>query len=121
MVTAHLNAKYESIRNATYGIVFFATPHNGGNFVPLAQIASNVARALLRNPENNFLQSLEKDSLFGDELNNNFRHCIENFYILSFFETLPFNKMGLVSGPVPWEKNHKQTDRRRLWIRSLQL
>jgi len=34
-----------------------------------------------------------KDSLFADELADDFRHDLENYYVLSFYETLPFKNL----------------------------
>lgn len=96
LVTAKLNSKYEAIRLATYGIVFFATPHQGSNHAKLGDIAAKIARYSLRNEDNSFMEALKKDSLFGEELIENFRYQIEDFYVLSFVESLGYKKMGLV-------------------------
>jgi hypothetical protein len=96
-VEAKLGDKYSSIRDATYGLVFFATPHQGGNYTGLGDIAAKIVRGILRNPSNTFMESLKKDRLYSDELIQNFRHQLENYYVLSFSETLPFKKVGLVS------------------------
>jgi hypothetical protein len=82
---------------ATYGIVFFATPHRGGNHAKFGDIAASVARAVLQNPDNTFVEALKKDSLFADSIIEDFKHQLENFFILNFFETLPYKNMGLVS------------------------
>ncbi len=42
------------------------------------------------------MESLKKDSLFSDGLAEDFRHLLEDYYVLSFFETLPTKKLGLV-------------------------
>lgn len=42
------------------------------------------------------MEALEKDSLFADELARDFREQLEDYYVLSFYETLPFKKLGLV-------------------------
>jgi triacylglycerol esterase/lipase EstA (alpha/beta hydrolase family) len=96
LVEAKLDDTYEAIRNATYGIAFFGTPHQGGNFAKLGDIAVNIVREVLRNPKNTFMEALKKNSLFSDTLVDDFRHQQEEFYILSFFETLPKGKLGLV-------------------------
>ncbi|RDW91132.1 hypothetical protein BP5796_02297 [Coleophoma crateriformis] len=96
LVTAKLDDTYEAIRLATYGIVFFATPHQGGKHANLGDIAAKIAKRCLRNEDNSFMEALKKDSLFGEELVNNFRHQIEDFYVLSFVETRPYRKLGLI-------------------------
>jgi hypothetical protein len=96
-VRSKLDDTYSHIRIATYGIAFFGTPHQGGNNATLGKVMSNVARAVLRTPKNNFLEALQKDSTFADTLSQNFRHLLEDYYILSFYETREFKKLGLVS------------------------
>ena len=69
---AKLNDSYKSIREATYGIAFFGTPHRGGNFVKLGDIAASIVRGVLQNPSNTFMEALKKDSLFSDTLVGDF-------------------------------------------------
>lgn len=97
LVEAKLDDSYQSLREATYGIAFFGTPHQGGNFTKLGDIAASITRGVLRNPSNTFIKALKKDSLFSDTLVQDFRHQLEDYYILSFIETLPTGKLGLVS------------------------
>jgi len=44
------------------------------------------------------MKALKRDSLFGEELVNNFRHQLEDFFVVSFYESLPYKKIGLVRG-----------------------
>lgn len=41
--------------------------------------------------------ALKKQSVFSDNLANDFRHQLEDYHIINFYETLPFKKLGLVS------------------------
>ncbi|KAI9696030.1 MAG: hypothetical protein M1836_005861 [Candelina mexicana] len=96
LVDATLNRTYESIRKATCGIAFFATPHRGGNYAKLGDVAVSIIRAVVRKPENSFMEALKHDSLFADDLVRDFRHQLEEYYILSFHETVPSKKLGLI-------------------------
>jgi hypothetical protein len=96
LVEAKLDDTYKAIRDAAYGIAFFGTPHQGGNLAKLWDIAASIVRGVLRNPKNTFMEALKKNSLFSDTLVDDFRHQQEDFYVLSFFETLPMGKLGLV-------------------------
>ncbi|KAI4134497.1 MAG: hypothetical protein LQ347_001477 [Umbilicaria vellea] len=96
LVEAKLDDSYKSIREATYGIAFFSTPHQGGNFTKLGDIAASITRGVLRNPSNTFMEALKKDSLFSDTLVGDFRHQLEDYHVLSFFETLPMGRLGLI-------------------------
>ena len=97
LVCAKLDNTYEEIRAATYGIAFFGTPHQGGNHAHLGDIASSIARTVLRNPKSTFIEALKRDSLFADSLTQLFRHQLEDYSILSFFETRSYKKLGIVS------------------------
>ncbi|KAA6413113.1 MAG: hypothetical protein FRX48_02857 [Lasallia pustulata] len=96
LVEAKLDDSYKSIREATYGIAFFGTPHQGGDFAKLGDIAASIIRGVLRNPSSTFMEALKKDSLFSDTLVGDFRHQLEDYYVLSFFETLPMGRLGLI-------------------------
>ncbi|KAI0427227.1 hypothetical protein F5Y09DRAFT_350585 [Xylaria sp. FL1042] len=61
--------------------MFFGTPHQGGNHVALGNIAVSIARVTLHNPTNTFLEALKKDSLFADELVQDFRQQLEDYYV----------------------------------------
>ncbi|KAK3933802.1 hypothetical protein QBC46DRAFT_401200 [Diplogelasinospora grovesii] len=96
LVDAAINVRFQDIRKATYGIVFFGTPHQGGNLIKLGSVASKIVRAVLRQPSNSFLAALERDSLFADDLTRDFRHQLEDYHILSFYESLPYGKLGVI-------------------------
>jgi hypothetical protein len=96
LVEAKLNDMYRPIREATYGIAFFGTPHQGGNLAKLGDIASTIVRGVLRNPSNSLMDALRKDSGFVQSLQGDFQHQLEDYKVLSFYETLPMGKLGLV-------------------------
>lgn len=93
---AKLDNTYKVIRDAAYGIAFFGTPHQGGNFAKLGDITASIVRVVLQNPKNTFMEALKKDSLFSDTLVDDFRHQLEDYYVLSFYETLQMGKLGVV-------------------------
>jgi hypothetical protein len=90
------NPLHKTIRDATYGIAFFGTPHQGGNFAKLGDIAAAIVRGVLGNVKNSFMEALKKGSLFSDAEADDFRHQLEDYYVLSFYETLQTGKFGLV-------------------------
>ncbi|QKX60478.1 uncharacterized protein TRUGW13939_07623 [Talaromyces rugulosus] len=96
LVEAKLDDNYKAIRDATYGIAFFGTPHQGGNFAKLGDIAASIVRVVLHNPKNTFMEALKKDSLFSDNLVDDFRHQLEDYHVLSFYETLQMGNLGLI-------------------------
>jgi hypothetical protein len=96
LVEAKLNDVFETIRDATYGIAFFGTPHQGGNFAKLGDMVASIVRGVLGNLKNTFMEALKKDSSLLDTLVDNFRHQVEDYDVLSFYETLQMGKFGLV-------------------------
>lgn len=81
---------------ARYGMVFFGTPHHGGEGTGFGSVVSGVARFILRSPSNSLLKSLKKESMFADILNEDFANQYEHYQIVSFFETLPLKKAGFI-------------------------
>lgn len=89
--------RYKPIRKATYGIVFFGTPHRGGEGVALGEIAAKIVRAVLREPKNSFLESLKKDGPFSQMILEDFRTQLEDYNVISYYETRPLGSHGIVS------------------------
>lgn len=71
-------------------MVFFGTPHEGGNQksaeVGLGFFAANIAKKLGFNSNDSVVQVLTPGSLFGDFLRESFRHQLEDYFIVSFWE-----------------------------------
>ena len=88
LVNAHNNPDYASIRSSTIGLVFFGTPHGGGNTtrVELGSAAAKVATALHLQPQNHIVETLKSGSLFSDILKEHWRQQLESYRIVSFWE-----------------------------------
>ena len=97
MVHAKCDRTYETIWGSTFGIAFFGTPHRGGNHAELGDIASSIARSITGSPENTFMKALKARSWFLEHISDDFRQLLEDFQILSFYETRPVYPIGLVS------------------------
>ena len=97
IVLGRLNTRYAPISNATYGLVFFGTPHRGGNNAALGEVIASAVRFFLRKPANDYLNILRHNSFLAEGLRKNFKQLQDNFHVLSFFETLPMGKAGMVS------------------------
>ncbi|KAI1735199.1 hypothetical protein F4680DRAFT_453107 [Xylaria scruposa] len=96
IVHARSDETYETIRTSIRGLAFFSTPHRGGNNVGYGDTAARVARFVLGNPENTFMEALKGDSLFADSMADDFRQRLLDFKIISFYETRPYGNFGLV-------------------------
>lgn len=85
LINACNNEKYQQIKLATKGLVFFATPHRGGNgsWVSLGYLAAKITSR-----GDTILQALDKGSMFTDLLHEHCRHRLLDFDIVSFWGTL---------------------------------
>lgn len=88
LVNAHNNVRYKPLKDATTGLVFFGTPHAGGKdaLVTMGKIASRVATKVLRNPSKDVMEALQKGSQFSDVLQEGWRHQLNLYKIVSFYE-----------------------------------
>ncbi|KAI0897700.1 hypothetical protein F4806DRAFT_494425 [Annulohypoxylon nitens] len=96
LVHSKADQTYETIVKSTFGIAFLATPHRGGNHAGIGEVVAKVARSMLGNPNNTFMRALKKDSQFLDTISDDFRQLLEDFQILSFYETQPLCYFGIV-------------------------
>jgi hypothetical protein len=72
------------------GLVFFGTPHGGGNGdeakVNIGLIAAGIAKKLGFNSHDSIVEVLKPGSLFGDFLRESFRPQLEYYFIVSFWD-----------------------------------
>lgn len=80
---------YAPIYEATYGVVFFGTPHGGGNNAKVGSLAARIARRLAGRGDNNFMEALKKNSYYGEQNRDDFQHRAKDFSYLTFFEANP--------------------------------
>ncbi|KAJ5358379.1 uncharacterized protein N7496_010792 [Penicillium cataractarum] len=110
LINAHNNPKYTPIKDATKGLAFFATPHDGGDARLLSRggLASNIARSL----------GFQKNgSIFSDLMQEHWKHQLLEYKIVSFWgskdTTVPrkssrFNLPGTIESFVQLEGNHSE-------------
>ncbi len=77
---------YGCIKASTKGLVFFATPHGGGNLAALADVAANLTSAVTGTAKNSFLKTLKKNSLLNEISTDHFRPQLGDYEVLTFFE-----------------------------------
>ncbi|KAK6956941.1 hypothetical protein Daesc_002223 [Daldinia eschscholtzii] len=90
LINAHNNTKYTPIKFATKGLVFFATPHYGGDgrLVTIGDVAYKIATSLGFQKGGDVLETLKRKSIFSDILHEQWRHQLEQYHIVSFWGTL---------------------------------
>lgn len=87
LVEAKINPLYTCIKASTFGLVFFATPHSGGNGASIADAAAKLCSALTGQAKNSLLETLEKASLLNEISKDHFRPQIGDYEVLTFMET----------------------------------
>ncbi|KAI1765268.1 hypothetical protein GGR53DRAFT_490515 [Hypoxylon sp. FL1150] len=95
LVHSNNDKTYNAIRQATFGIAFFGTPHKGGNHADVGDVAAKIARAILGSPSNNFMSALKGSSAMNDTTRD-FRQLLEEFQFLTFYETRPLDYFGII-------------------------
>jgi hypothetical protein len=78
---------YDLIRESTRGIIFFGTPHQGGNGVTLGRVAARIVTAVGGSVSNDLLHYLDKDSANVENAHEDFRYQVNDYQIVTFFET----------------------------------
>ncbi|KAJ6114387.1 hypothetical protein N7486_000165 [Penicillium sp. IBT 16267x] len=107
LLNAKEDPKYNSIRTATSGLVFFGTPHRGAKAVELGKIAARVARFISKGQaSNDLLDCLEHNSLFTRQMSDRFRHQLEDYRVVSFIE----GKEVQIAGVGPASLSHLVVD-----------
>ena len=96
MVFGRINNRSKPIYEATYGLVFFGTPHRGGNHANVGSSFASVVRAILGRPENSFMHALKRGTFYAEALDRDFREIQEDFFVLTFYETQPKSNFGMV-------------------------
>lgn len=90
LINAHNNEKYTSIKKATTGLAFFATPHNGGDWklVALGGLVAKVARTAGFQEGDDVLETLKSGSIFAELMHEHWRHQLLEYDIVSFWGAL---------------------------------
>ncbi|RYP45994.1 hypothetical protein DL768_007744 [Monosporascus sp. mg162] len=96
LVEATLDPTYKPIVEATRLLVFFATPHRGGKYANIGDIAARIVRASLQKPSNKLLDALKKKSESATKRFEQSRHLYERCLIVNFFEGQPYGKLGII-------------------------
>ncbi|RKK21427.1 hypothetical protein BFJ67_g17279 [Fusarium oxysporum f. sp. cepae] len=96
LVAATLDATYKSIVEAACLLVFFATPHQGGNYASLGDIVAKIVRTGMSKPRNDLLDALKENSDQAMQRFEQARHLPERCLVVSFYEGDSYGKMGLI-------------------------
>jgi triacylglycerol esterase/lipase EstA (alpha/beta hydrolase family) len=97
LINAHNNPKYTPIKDATTGLAFFATPHNGGDrvLVSLGGMVAKIATALGFQKGDDVLETLKSGSIFSEIMQQHWRHQLLKYEFVSFWGAVDEVILGL--------------------------
>ena len=78
--------KYPDIFQATYSILFLATPHAGSKTADLGLLMSKIATLTLQQPAKHLLETLKLNSFSLNAITQQFMPLYANLKIISFYE-----------------------------------
>ncbi|KAI1384079.1 NACHT domain-containing protein [Hypoxylon trugodes] len=96
LAQAKSNDSYKSVFEATCLLVFFATPHQGGNHTGIGEIVANIVRISQGNIKNDLLNALKQNSPEAIRRFEQARHLPDKCYVVNFFEGEPYGKLGII-------------------------
>jgi hypothetical protein len=86
----------KDIKTSTFGIIFFGTPHRGGNGVGVGQVVERIVKTFTGGGTNSLLQSLKKGGRLSLDDQDSFRPYIEDFQYISVVEGRPMGRIGII-------------------------
>jgi triacylglycerol esterase/lipase EstA (alpha/beta hydrolase family) len=97
LINAHNNPKYTPIKDATTGLAFFATPHDGGDrmLVSLGGMVAKIATALGFQKGDDVLETLKSGSIFSEIMQQHWRHQLLKYEFISFWGAVDEVILGL--------------------------
>jgi hypothetical protein len=100
---------FSPIWKASFGLVFFGTPHRGGNNGVLEEVVGRVAKFFAKDStDNDLLTCLKPDSLFTEISGQRFSLQQDKYEVLTFFETKETSFFG-VSKVLTLQAKHCRT------------
>ncbi|KAK5188831.1 hypothetical protein LTR47_011690 [Exophiala xenobiotica] len=91
---ARLESRYQSIKNATTGLIFLGTPHRGSDKATYGKVLANVAQFISHKPPPRLLSALQTNSDVLLQLTTNFRFQLPDYEVYSFFELRPIKGLS---------------------------
>lgn len=96
---AKLDDTYSRLFDSTCLLVFFATPHQGGNYATVGDIAATLFNAVRMKSSNDLLPALKKNANEATTRFEQARHLSDKCLVISFFEGESMGRKGLVRHP----------------------
>ncbi|KAJ9496115.1 hypothetical protein H2202_008361 [Exophiala xenobiotica] len=91
---ARLESRYQSIKDATIGLIFLGTPHRGSDKATYGKVLANVVQCISHKPPARLLSALQTNSDVLLQLTTNFRFQLPDYEVYSFFELRPIKGLS---------------------------
>jgi len=88
MATVSHNEHLKAIKLSTYGIIFFGTPHQGGNYTSWGKLLVNVA-SIFQHTNADYLAYLEKDSEWLETQLEQYKPISSDIFTIFCYEGYP--------------------------------
>ncbi|GAP82647.2 putative kinesin light chain 1 [Rosellinia necatrix] len=87
LINAHNNPSHTSTKQATHGLLFFATPHRGADsgLLSLGGLVAKLAISVGFQRGDDVLETLKSGSMFSDMMRDHWRHQLLEYKIVSFW------------------------------------
>jgi hypothetical protein len=86
---ARLEPRYQSIQDATLGLIFLGTPHRGSDKATYGKVLADVAQFIAHRPSPRLLTALQTNSDVLLRLTTDFRFQLPDYEVYSFYEQRP--------------------------------
>ncbi|KAK5215750.1 hypothetical protein LTR47_009949 [Exophiala xenobiotica] len=91
---ARLESRYQSMKDATLGLIFMGTPHQGSDKAIYGEVLANVAQFISHRPPQRLLTALQTNSEVLLRLTTDFRFQLPDYEVYSFFELRPMKGLS---------------------------
>jgi len=91
---ARLESRYQSIKDATSGLIFMGTPHRGSDKATYGKVLANVAQFVCHRPPQRLLTALQTNSDVLYRLTTDFRFQLPDYEVCSFYEQRPMTGLS---------------------------
>ncbi|KAH8669536.1 hypothetical protein BGZ60DRAFT_469799 [Tricladium varicosporioides] len=106
LVVKELDKTYTSIIESTCLLVFFATPHQGGNHASFGDIMTKIVRMALQKPRNDLLKALEQNSGEAARRFEQSRHHADKYLVIVDRRSATLNLPGTREKQVAIDADH---------------
>ncbi|KAI1089379.1 P-loop containing nucleoside triphosphate hydrolase protein [Rostrohypoxylon terebratum] len=96
MVEANIDNTYKAIPEATKLMVFFATPHRGGNYANIGEVVAKIVRASTQTPNDGLFDALKKESDTATIRFEQSRHVFGRCNAVNFVEGESYGTLGII-------------------------